>query len=178
MEREEGPVLSEDEVVVPPAVLAAVAQLDDVQHAPPLLARHLVPVSHRLAHQGVALPPRRLPLPLQDVLHAVLDGVGLREEDKHLAAHPGELVAVQLLFVEVDLEGVDMGQGDPRHAHDHVGEVGVEGPGQAAGHGVGRAPDYLAPVRGAATVDPGGGGASRLDIARRQKALVKGTPQE
>ena len=48
MQRNEGPVLGKDEVVVPPPVVATVPQLDHMQHALTHLASYLVLVLHPL----------------------------------------------------------------------------------------------------------------------------------
>ena len=48
MQRNEGPVLGKDEVVVPPPVVAAVPQLDHMQHALTHLASYLVLMLHPL----------------------------------------------------------------------------------------------------------------------------------
>ena len=48
MECNEGPVLGKDEVVVPPPVLAAVPQLNHVEHTLTHLASHLILVLHPL----------------------------------------------------------------------------------------------------------------------------------
>ena len=58
MQRNEGSVLGKDEVVVPPPVVAAVPQLDHMQHALTHLASYLVLMLHPLDIKCKKIPSR------------------------------------------------------------------------------------------------------------------------
>ena len=122
MQRNERPVLCKDEVVVPPPVVAAVPQLEHMEHTLTHLAGHLILVLHplvfklestnmkyryNLVDQAKAAPLSFLPF--QQVGDAVFHSAGVWEEDKHFVADPSKLVVFEALFHEVVMEGRSVG---------------------------------------------------------------------
>ena len=152
MQRNERPVLGKDEVVVPPPVVAAVPQLDHMQHALAHLSSHLILVLHPLdvkynkyqtqrhmTHNLINQPKTAslLPFSFQQVGDAVFYPAGVWEKNKYLVAYPRELIVPEPLFDQPVMDGCPVGPGDSVDADNDVGEIGVERSGESTSHRVG-----------------------------------------